>query len=209
METYSFKITDTANDKLLNSELKAEIQNSGVITISVTDVRTTGDDIFIDFPVALSSTEQTELAAIVAAHTGESPTPVLIVRNQKASESGLNTLFHGFSFTGTKEQTVSSDFVMPEDREIEGAIVHVYNHSPGDFIELSLWMPGSPEVKLADMACEVQIPPSGEFPEFTADRSKPLPAGLILRVSYTSVVGASVDATIGVNFRFERKNAVS
>lgn len=223
MKTYDYKITDTANDKVNNSELKAEIQSSGKITVAVTDVRTTGaTDLHIDFPKDLpDADEKTELDALVAAHTGESSLPVQKVQIQHASEPGLNLFVHGVMFfadTGKSEeeggQVTEHDFVLPEEREIEGAMAHVHDHCPGDKLDFEFWAPtgleapAPTEVMVGRNGCDVFVPPSGVLPEIRSDSTKPLPAGVFVRVRYTCLrPEATPRPRVAVNFRWHRKEA--
>ena len=206
-KTYSI-IDDTATGKVEESELAKSIQASAIVT-ALERIDSSGDVLEVIFKDTLSVGDKTILDGLVLNTATEPAFSLPSVRIQKASSSGLHTFFHGFTFNGTKATSVSGDFTLPEDRELEGCTLHVYNHAAGDTCDILVVQPTNPEVILAELACDIPIPPSGEFPEFAADSTKPLPAGLKIRITYNSIAGATVDATVGTTFRFQRANLVT
>jgi hypothetical protein len=74
-QTYNYKISDTANDKvnseLLTEEINASAISTGVLeAISTVDAAPPNDDLDITFDVALSAGDKTTLDGVVAAHQG-------------------------------------------------------------------------------------------------------------------------------------------
>lgn len=80
MTVYSYSIiADTLNGKVAPFELSQEI-NASTITIALEKINTSGDDLNIEFKLAISASEKTTLDNIVATHQGVSNKPVSEVK---------------------------------------------------------------------------------------------------------------------------------
>lgn len=105
----------------------------------------------------------------------------------------------GFSFTATKETTTPHDFEFDEELVLKGGSLFSPNAKMGDWVKISVLAPDDTELK-------VYVPKLMVFPGVPTeiedvDVSDPIPAGCKLRVEYTSVSGATVDADVAVNLK--------
>jgi hypothetical protein len=209
---YAYSISaDTANAKLQSDVLLKEIQLSADITIAIKQIDTLGDALTVVMKAALSTPEKTALDNLVKVHQGEAVAKVIKNQIQHTSKDGLNLFVHGTEFMADPADinggVTEHDFVLPEDREIEGAMAHVHDHCPGDKMDIEFWMPGDPEVMIGRNGCDVYVPPDGKIPEIRSDSTKPLPAGIILRIRYTCIRPSGTKPRVAVNFRFHREAA--
>lgn len=216
MASYTYSIAnDTLNGVLANDSLMSAIHAS-TITIDVQSVIGDGDELRVEFKTAISPEEKSTLDGLVSNHNGQplSTLEVLPVQVHTTQGEGLNLFLHGIEFEATAGKVTEFNFVLPEEREIEGARAHVYNHEPGDRLDMEFWAPtgleapAPTELMVGRNACDVYIPPTGELPEIRSNTAKLLPAGLMLRVRYHSESGASVNPRVAVNVRWHRKSAV-
>lgn len=88
MSTYTYLLTDTLNDLVDIGSLQSEIQDSS-ITIAIDSITEDGTNINVNFKAAISTSEETTLDGLVAAHTGESiETPTDSVSVSELSNTG-------------------------------------------------------------------------------------------------------------------------
>ena len=78
------------------------------------------------------------------------------------------------------------DYQLPAECEFQGVKLEIANFTDGDYAELHVMMPGDPPVGVVQFGHTVYVKPSGCI-EVVADGTVTLPAGLILRIDYTSV----------------------
>lgn len=214
--TYSIA-NDTATGKFDGGAFKREIENTAAITIGVSTIGTKGDVITVTFKVDLPAADETELDKLIAAHTGDPLTSPVQVQLHPTQADNLNLFIHGTEFmadcTDVNNGVTEHDFNPNEDREIEGALCHVYDHEPGDRLDLEFWAPTGQaepnhEVMVGRNGCDVYVPPSGEIPEIRSETTKPLPSGVFVRIRYTCVrAGGGTKPRVAVNFRWHRASA--
>jgi hypothetical protein len=122
----------------------------------------------------------------------ESDAAQIVVIEPANRDTRLNVV--GFKFTAGKNSTTDDDHSFAEQRELQGCILEVADYAPGDYAELHVVMPGSPEVVVARFAEKIYIKPSGRT-EVIVPTSVPIPAGLKLRMRYVSV-GVLIDPVV-------------
>ena len=194
--------TDTANAAVIGRTLQNEIEASAIVT-AVERIDTSGDVLDVVMKDIISAGDQTILDAIVAAHTGiQSAPPVQKMKIVHSEVESLTLLIEGFSGLATLDDDTNIDFTLTEGREVEGASLFVYDHNPGDYVQVEFWEPVTPS-KVKSYGKNVYIPPSGEVFEIRGDETSAIPSGFIMRIIYTSTATTGPQPRIGCNVRWQ------
>jgi hypothetical protein len=102
---YTYAVSDTANNKVDNGGLTAEIHAAPNITIAVSYISTNLglDQLVIVMKAALSQDEQDALTALVAAHQGSPVEPIHNANIVNLNAQGSGVRFRSQSFADAKE----------------------------------------------------------------------------------------------------------
>jgi len=196
---YTYDFTGRlARGKDLSQEIAATS-----IPIAVERIDRLGDSLDVVMKDVLIAGDVTILDAAVAAHTGIAPPiPVDRVKIVHTEVEELTLLIHGFSGLATLNDVTNIDYTLTEAREIEGASLFVYDHTPGDKVDIEFWEPTGPSL-VKQYGCDVTIPPSGELAEIRGDETSAIPSGFIMRIVYTSVGTTGNQPRVGCNVRWQ------
>jgi len=137
-------ILDIESSKVNLQRLKSEIENS---SISSNLDRIDGNIVEIDiyFTNPLSANEKTLLDGIVESHSGDPipeesvPQQVSIAQTKPFSDAqGFRARFQGFSGTVTAGEEGYVDYIIEEERFINGVRILLKNHMFGDSLRLQV-----------------------------------------------------------------------
>lgn len=203
--TYTYLITDTANDKVDAGKLKNEISSTSTITISLNRIDTDSDEIFCVFNDALpedSIDNQVEiLTGLINAHDGVSSITIQPVRIQETSLADRVLTVKGLRFVADLNTTTEEDVSFAEERELQNVGVFVENHTSGDYMEMFAVHPNPAIGVIRQFGETVYIPSTGEItPDESLDTSI-IPAGLLLRFVYHSVATTGDQPIVIVHLR--------
>lgn len=188
--SYSYALSDTANNAVNVGSLQQEIQGSSIV-IAVQHIDQTGNDIDIHMKEALSTSDQTYLSAVVAAHEGlpevttiQAVMPIAVTLEPTGDLAKVLQI-QGKTFTAEKNATTEYNLSWAYDVELQGVDFWTDgNHSYGDSIDVTLQHPDPAVGELGRFGDNVWIHPDGKV-SVKAEGTQTIPAGLILRVYYT------------------------
>lgn len=212
MSSYTYSIaTDTPN-ALVNLDSLAEAIEASTISATLSGINTSGDELIIVFQSALTSEETISLNGLVAAHDG-APTPELPepeldaegypVTRIKGLYVDTSKAFYGRGFSGTVTAgTVGNvDLTLPVAAHIDAISIYVKDQAWGDKVAFQIVHPIAGVVN--DFAADWYINSSREKQEIVnpPQISGLIPAGMIIRVAYTSV--GSTDVQVNCNLHLQ------
>jgi hypothetical protein len=115
-------------------------------------------------------------------------------------------LVKGVMFTAELNDTTDHEMQLTEERWLQGVILEVDNHTPGDYAELRIMMPNppDPDVEVNQFAETIFIKPSKQT-VMILETSTQLPAGLKLKLSYTSVATSGPQPVVYADYVTWRK----
>lgn len=182
-----FEFTLASEDLFPNKKYDAdsfakEIRESS-ITVALSSILTVGGNCVVTFKSDLSASEETTLGTLVKAHTGA---PLLSARQtvvpQPFASNNRNISMSGHRQVCDLNAVTDLDIAWSEEREVQGAEIAVKDFTEGDFVEATLRHPQAGQ--LVDFG-KSYIKPDGKV-ALVAESAKTFPAGLVLRVAYTS-----------------------
>ena len=182
---YTFTIsTDTANGKVVANVLEDEIQAEAGIIVGISVIKTDGDTLTVTMKDALDSIEDGLLTTVVNNHQGTGGNNVFTVRQLPQPSDDEDLWIKGVTFDATLDDDTDFDYTLLHNIDLQGVDCHVYDHSPGDYIEFRVVHPIAGV--LAIMGETVYVPPNGQLEPAPAPATKHLVTGLILRWTYHS-----------------------
>jgi len=183
---FNFPRNATLYDKIDVPQLEQEIRRSIISASLDSAVESPTQNIRVIFRANLSQTEETVLSTIISQHTAvglKPPASTIMIRPYQAEDRQM--FVKGVKVEAIAGQDTKVDFQFPFEIELQGVEVETTDFVDGDNIEMFIVMPGNPETTLLQWGETVYVPPSKRI-GFTAEISKPIPAGLIIRAVYRS-----------------------
>ena len=113
---------------------------------------------------------------------------------QLPGKSGRHLLVKGLQFDAPPNQDSSSDLLLTETRELQGAALEVANREKGDYVELVVAAPDGPPYEgavVGKFGETVYIPPSGRIDPIISESTVSFPAGFKFRLVYHAVAGGT------------------
>lgn len=198
MSVHQFTINSDGtfpNKKVDVPRFTQEISTDPNITSALDTVDVVAGNCVVTFKADISLDELLALEALVFAHSGE---PLLDSSRQSVviqpfATTGRNVALSGHRQVCTVNAVTDLDITWDEEREIQGAEIQVKDFTDGDFVEAELRHPAVG--MLVDFG-KSYIKPDGCV-SLEAESAKPVPAGLVIRIRYTST---AVDGPAPVMF---------
>lgn len=113
--------------------------------------------------------------------------------------------FHGERFSVSPGDTTVFDLTVPQDIRLSGGSYWVQDPSPGDamtfqVVDVDNILGGGHNTVVTEYVTELPVAPWNHHLELSAPTAAFVPAGLYLRISYTSTGGSGT--TLGVTYRW-------
>lgn len=122
---YIYPISDTLNNKADSQSLKEEIQESDIITIAISSIAVSLENITIDFKASISAQEKSDLDSIVSEHEGEAIQESETLKTQQVlAQGGKRKTDRGFKFTAVAGQDTSYEHTFTESLFIKEGIMY-------------------------------------------------------------------------------------
>jgi hypothetical protein len=186
--TYAIDV-DTANGKVNLDALTREIAASSIV-VALDHLDTSGNTLSVWMKDALTAGDKTTLDGVVAAHEGA------------ATEAGM--IIEGDRFVATVNTTTDHATTFAEFRYVSGASIKVADRYPGDKVNFEVWHPAGTE-PLAVYGNNIPIPADGvvEWGTIASEEEgrADIPAGIELRVVYTSVAPSGTAPEVCIFYR--------
>ena len=213
---YPYSIANDFSSGANTTQLAKAISASAIVT-AFDHIETTGDVLDVWFRDSLSTTDKTTLdndasppttGSLIGDHDGsitlvDDITEYGIQRmNISPGKPGLKMVVVGRMFTASLNQTTDDDVSFAEERELQGAWLQVSDHTPGDYVELFAVHPMAGVV--GQFGETIYIPPDGIIPPANSEGVEVIPAGIKLRLSYTSVAASGTAPEVYGYFRMRK-----
>jgi len=175
--------------------LDQEIQNTDEITkvLEATAEVEAGEPpvetVRVTFVSALTGDELVALDRVVAQHTGEPlktvPDPVIL---EPTGDNSQNLVMYGESFEADLNTTTNHDVAFDHVRQLQGVSFEITDHQRGDHVRVAVCLPDGTEIRaLAEGKNGEGIPvPPGGVVAVVAEGTVEVPAGVLIRIAYTS-----------------------
>lgn len=213
MSTYTYSIANDTSNSLLNSSvLNTTIEDSSISSVC-TEISTHGDNINIKFEETLTVEDKNTLDSLVSNHDG-TPTeenetiqeldaegfPVTRVKGMYIDTT--KTFYgRGFSSVATAGQASNMDYTLVSDAHIDKVDIYLQNQSWGDYMSFQIVHPTYGVVNEFGDNWFVNSSREKQEPLDPPQISNLIPAGMILRILYTSTGLVNVD--FKCNFHFQ------
>ena len=203
--------------KAINADrLTKEIQQSSIVA-ALDHISTTGTALDIYFKAELSTGDSSTLSALVSSHVNTPleivlpPQDVVITKDKPFKDAGgFRLRIKGVAGTAAKNSTSSIDYLVPEERFINGVSLLLKNHVWGDHVKFQVVdkdnvMGYGAGLVLDTFGDQWYVnDEKQDQDDVTAEYPARIPAGLYIRLVYTSV-GTVYDVQVKMNMWLHKK----
>lgn len=190
MMTYTYPISNTANNKVSIDSLESEIQSSA-IKVAVQQIDLAGSNFQVTFKATLAPEDETILNSLVAAHTGEplADNVALPVIVEPTGGTSKRLLIIGLDDTCNPSTT--TDLILPivADTFLQGGRVEVANFDSDDALDITVEHPLAGTI--AAYSSNLKLGPFG-YIDVASEGAASIPAGLSIRLRYTATATAGI-----------------